>query len=164
MGSVRAVSERVVQGMDALIGCNSALVVHHDRKVKTQNIWVENVGSDLQRFAPALWVLRQEHPGFKNLRLYATQTTTLSDLMPFSRWRKTALYNEVYAKLGMQEQLAGVFPFARPALAGVVLNRGRRTFTHCRHPFTFRLVAFSGSSVVRQRRRATLIEVRPRDT
>jgi DNA-binding CsgD family transcriptional regulator len=65
----------------------------------------------------------------KHLRLYATRTVTLSDLLPFYQWKKTTLFNEVYSQLGMQEQLAEAFPFVRPDLAGVILNRSRPTFT-----------------------------------
>lgn len=129
LSSIQAVAQRVVNGIDALIGCNSAWVLHNDQKLESVTTWAENIGPEFLKLAPTCWALRHEHPGIKNLRLYATRTTTLSDLLPFSWWRKTALYNEAYAKLGMQEQLAGTFPFAQPDLAGVILNRSRRTFT-----------------------------------
>lgn len=50
-------------------------------------------------------------------------------LLAQSLWRRAKLYNEAYSKLGMHEQIIGFLPFARPNLAGVVVNRTRRTFT-----------------------------------
>ena len=129
LDSVQVISQRVIQGMDALIGCNSAWVVHNDRYITSLNVWAENVGPNLLRLAPTYWALRHEHPGIKNLRLYATRTVALSDLLPLHQWRRTALFNEVCSKLGTHEQLAGTFPSARPDLAGVIVNRSRRGFS-----------------------------------
>jgi hypothetical protein len=114
LDSVQAISQQVIQGMDALIGCNSAWVVHNDRHTVSQNVWAENVGPNLPRLASTAWASRHEHPGIKHLRLYATRTVTISDLLPFSQWKKTALFNKVYSQLGMQEQLARGFP-VRPS-------------------------------------------------
>jgi hypothetical protein len=72
---------------------------------------------------------RHDHPGFRYHRAYAVRAVALSDLIPLHQWRKTKLYNEVYSKMGMHEQMMGVLPFARPDLCGVVVNRTRRNFT-----------------------------------
>ena len=76
-----------------------------------------------------IWALRHDHPGFRYHRAYAARAVALSDLIPLHQWKKTKLYNEVYSKLGMHEQMIGVLPYARPDLCGVIVNRTRRTFT-----------------------------------
>jgi DNA-binding CsgD family transcriptional regulator len=129
LGNIKAISERVVETLSHLIDGNSSIVVNNDSKLKGAQILAENVGPDYQKLLPAIWALRHEHPGIKHLRVYATQTVTLSDLLPYYQWKKTALFNEIYSHVGMQEQLAGAFPFACPDLAGVLINRSRCTFT-----------------------------------
>jgi DNA-binding CsgD family transcriptional regulator len=146
--SAQVISQRVIQELDALIRCNSAWIVHNGRHTASLNIWAENIGPNLHRLAPTLWALRHEHPGIKNLRLYATRTVALSDLLPFHQWRKTALFNEVYSKLGMHEQLAGAFPYAWPDLAGLIVNRSRRTFTE-RDRLVLNLLRFHVSEACR---------------
>jgi hypothetical protein len=126
LNSLKAISERVLQKIHTLIGGNSAVVILNKRTVDAPYILAENVGPEYQKLLPAL---RHEHPGFKYHRAYAVRAVTLSDLLPLHRWRRTELFNQVYSKLGMQEQIVGVLSFARPDLAGVVVNRSRRTFT-----------------------------------
>ena len=129
LNSVKAISERVVKTLDTLIGGNSTVVVLNERKADAPRILAENVGPEYQKLMPVIWALRHDHPGFRFHRAYAVRAVTLSELLPLYRWRKTKLYNEVYSKLGMHEQMMGVLPYARPDLCGVVVNRTRRTFT-----------------------------------
>ncbi|MBV9490393.1 MAG: helix-turn-helix transcriptional regulator [Verrucomicrobia bacterium] len=157
LSSVRAIAQQVVHGIDALIGCNSALVVHNDRRVTSYDLWAENLGPDLHKLLPTYWALRHEHPGIKHLRAYATRAVALSDLLPVYEWRQTASYHEVYSKLGMHEQLAATFPFAQPDLAGVILNRSRRTFTS-RDRWALNLLRFHISEACRT---ARLVEANP---
>jgi DNA-binding CsgD family transcriptional regulator len=104
-------------------------VVLNERKANAAHLLAENVGPEYQRLMPVIWELRHDHPGFKYHRAYATRAVALSDLIPLHQWKKTKLYNEVYSKMGMHEQIMGVLPFALPHLCGVVVNRSRRTFT-----------------------------------
>jgi hypothetical protein len=129
LNSVKAISERVLQSIDTLIGGNSAIVVLNERKADAPHLLAENVGPEYQKLMPVIWALRHEHPGFRYHRAYAVRAVTLSDLLPLHRWRKTELFNQAYSKLGMLEQMIGVLSFARPDLAGVIVNRSRRTFT-----------------------------------
>jgi DNA-binding CsgD family transcriptional regulator len=127
--SIKAISERVVQRLDTLIGGNSTVVVLNARKVDAPHVLAENIGPEYQRLMPVIWALRHDHPGFRYHRAYAARAVALSDLIPLHQWKKTKLYNEVYSKMGMHEQMMGVLPYARPDLCGVVVNRTRRTFT-----------------------------------
>jgi DNA-binding CsgD family transcriptional regulator len=129
LNSVKAISERVVQRLDTLIGGNSTVVVLNERRADAPHLLAENIGLEYQKLMPVIWALRHDHPGFRYHRAYAVRAVTLSDLIPVHRWRKTKLYNEVYSKLGMHEQMMGVLPYARPDLSGVIVNRTRRTFT-----------------------------------
>ena len=78
-----------------------------------------------QKLLPTAWALRHEHPGIS----HRGRAVALADLLPLNQWKKTGLYNEVFLKLGMQEQLGASFPVFRPGLGGVIVNRTRRTFT-----------------------------------
>jgi DNA-binding CsgD family transcriptional regulator len=129
LNSVQVIAQQVVQGMDALIGCNSPWVVHTDRRIESLNVWAENVGADLFRLASTAWALRHEHPGIRYHHIHRGRAVAIADLVPLRQWKKAGIYNEVFSKLGMQEQLAASFPFAFPDMAGVILNRTRRTFT-----------------------------------
>lgn len=129
LGSIKAISERVVATLGHLINGNSSIFVYNDRKLKTAQILAENVGPDYQRVLPAIWALRHEHPGMGYHRAYAARAVTISDLTPQRQWRKTELFSEFYSKMGMHEQMLGVLPFALPDLAGVIINRTRSTFT-----------------------------------
>jgi hypothetical protein len=129
LDSVQAISQQVVQGIDTLIGCNSAWVVHNDRRTTSQSVWAENVGPNLPRLASTAWALRHEHPGIRYHHVHRGRAVAIADLVPLYQWKKTRIYYEVFSKLGMQEQLGASFPFAFPDLAGVIRNRSRRTFT-----------------------------------
>jgi hypothetical protein len=130
LDSVKVISERIVQRIDTLIGGNSALVILNDGTFEAPTVvQAENVGPELQNLFPVMWARRHEHPGFRYHRAYAVRAVTISDLLPFDQWRKTELFNQAYSKLGMQEQIVGVLPHARPDLAGVIVNRSRCTFT-----------------------------------
>jgi DNA-binding CsgD family transcriptional regulator len=129
LNSIKAISERVVQRLDTLIGGNSTVVVLNERKANAPHLLAENIGPEYQRLMPVIWALRHDHPGFRYHRAYAARAVALSDLIPLHQWKKTKLYNEVYSKLGMHEQMMGVLPYARPDLCGVIVNRTRRTFT-----------------------------------
>lgn len=129
LGSIKAISERVVETLGYLISGNSSIVVLNKINANAAQTLAENVGPGYQKLLPAIWALRHEHPGFRYHPAYAVRAVTLSDLLPVRQWKKTELFNEIYSKLGMHEQMVGVLPFARPDLAGVIVNRTRPTFT-----------------------------------
>ena len=79
------------------------------------------------------------------------------DLLPLRQWKRTALFNEAYSTLGMHEQLAGTFLFARPDLGGLILNRSRRTFSQ-RDRLVLNLLRFHISEACRT---AKLAEANP---
>ncbi len=73
LNSVEAISKRVVQRIDTLIGGNSAIVIFNKSKAAEPPIVVENVGSEYQKFLSAAWAIR--HVSFSNLLGYAAETT-----------------------------------------------------------------------------------------
>jgi hypothetical protein len=130
LDSVKEISERIVHRINTLIDGNSALVLLNEGTAEAPSVvQAENVGAEFQNLWPIMWAQRHEHPGFKYHRAYAVRAVTISDLLPLDRWSNTELFNQAYSKLGMQEQIVGFLPYARPDLAGVVVNRSRRTFT-----------------------------------
>jgi DNA-binding CsgD family transcriptional regulator len=128
LDSVQAISEQVVQGMDALIGGNSAWVLF-EGSMLVPHLFVHNIGQEFQKLLPTALALRHEHPGIKYHRVHRGRAVAIADLVPLYQWKKTALFNEVFSKLGMHEQLGASLPHALPSLCGVIVNRTRRTFT-----------------------------------
>ncbi|HEY5778645.1 MAG TPA: helix-turn-helix transcriptional regulator [Terrimicrobiaceae bacterium] len=53
----------------------------------------------------------------------------IEDLLPMSEWKKTAVFNEFYSRLGMRERLSVSLSFSRPDITGVVAHRCQGTFT-----------------------------------
>ena len=128
LDSVQAISQQVVQRMNDLIGGNSAWILY-ESKTNPTHLVAENVGPEWQKFLPTALALRHEHPGIRYSHVHRGQAVAIADLLPLYQWKKTGLYNEVFSKLGMHEQLGASFPYALPNLCGVVVNRSRRTFT-----------------------------------
>ena len=94
LNSVKAISERVVQRLDTLIGGNSTVVVLNERGADAPHLLAEDIGPEYQKLMPVIWALRHDHPGFRYHRAYAVRAVTLSDLIPLHRWRKTKLGHE----------------------------------------------------------------------
>ena len=53
----------------------------------------------------------------------------ISDFLSPEDFHNTALYQEIYSRLGVEDQMACVLPSAGPSIIGVALNRDRRDFT-----------------------------------
>lgn len=126
LNSVQAISQQVVQGMDALIGGNSSWVLY-EGKTNPPHLVAENVGPEWQKLLPAALALRHEHPGIRYHQAHRGQAVAIADLLPLDQWKRTGLYSEVFSKLGMHEQLGASLPYTLPNLCGVVINRTRRT-------------------------------------
>ena len=128
LNSVKAISQRLIQRIGDLIGGNSACVLFESKTV-APHVVAENVGREYQKLFPTALALRHEHPGIRYHHVHRGRAVAIADLLPLYQWKRTGLYNEVFSKLGMQEQLGASFPYALPNLCGIVVNRSRRTFT-----------------------------------
>jgi hypothetical protein len=53
----------------------------------------------------------------------------IEDLLPMSDWKRTAVFNEFYAKLEMRARLSLSLSFSRPDITGVVAHRPQGTFS-----------------------------------
>ena len=53
----------------------------------------------------------------------------IEDLLPMSQWKKTAVFNEFYSSLEMQERLSLSLTVSRRDITGVVAHRKRTPFT-----------------------------------
>jgi len=130
LGSIAAISERIVQRLDTLIGGNSVLVALEGIKTGTPCVLADNIGADLHKLGPVLSALHHEHPGIRYHRAHPSRrAVAIADLLPLYQWRKTALFNEVCSKLGTQEQLGAGSPLTRSEYLVMVVNRTHRTFT-----------------------------------
>lgn len=81
---------------------------------KTHKIW-EYVG--------------HEHPVLNHyLRTQETEFFKISDFMPRGRYRDTALYNELYKGMDVEDGMVSFFQPRQGCLAAVALHRDRRSF------------------------------------
>ena len=130
LGSVKAILDRVVQNLSTLIAANSIFIPTFDRRTKIMSVLADNIGPELHKLWPTLVALRHNNPALTYHLSHATAPAfTMGDLLPRAQWKKTAVFNEFYSKLDMQERLSVSLPFARPGSVGVVAHRIRRGFT-----------------------------------
>jgi hypothetical protein len=109
----------------------------------------DDIGPELHKLWPRLVALRHENPALTYHLSHSTAPAlTMGDLLPRSQWKKTAVFNEFYSKLDMQERLSVSLPFARPDSVGVVAHRIRRGFTE-RDRTVLNLVRFHISEACR---------------
>jgi DNA-binding CsgD family transcriptional regulator len=143
LGSVTAISEQIVNKLDTLVGGNSVLIARMDPQAVpsrlpadsvsrqlSYDILAHNVGPELNKLGPVVSALRHEHPGIRyHLAHPSRPAVAIADLLPLNRWKRTAIFNEVFSRLGMGEQLGVGAPLTRSEYLAVVVNRTRRTFT-----------------------------------
>jgi len=73
--------------------------------------------------------LAHEHPSIRYINeTGSTESVMISDLMPAAQWQRTTLYNEFFRPLGIQHQLALMFPVGTIQI-GFAANRERQDFT-----------------------------------
>lgn len=130
LGSVNAILDRVVQSLNTLIAVNTIFVAAFDPRTKRMSVLADDIGPELHKLWPRLVALRHENPALTYHLSHSTAPAfTMGDLLPPSQWKKTAVFNEFYSKLGMEERLSVSLPFARPDTVGVVAHRIRHSFT-----------------------------------
>ena len=113
-----------------LIGADSVFVARADAKRNTVALLADNIGAELLKLWPVLVALRHENPAISYHMSHPDgPPLMIGDLLPMSQWRKTAVFNEFYSRLGMQERLSLSLSFSRPDVVGVVAHRNRGSFT-----------------------------------
>jgi DNA-binding CsgD family transcriptional regulator len=71
-----------------------------------------------------------EHPILRHMRATGDRRAVrISDLISVARFRRLALYNEFFRRVGVEDQLAIGVDTPPPVLVGVAWNRGRRSFS-----------------------------------
>jgi hypothetical protein len=115
LGSFTAISEQIVNRLDTLVGGNSVLIAKMDTKAApsrlptdsvsrqfSYKVLADSVGQELHKLDPMTTALRREHPGIRyHLAHPSRPAVAISDLLPLAQWKRTALFNEVFSKLGM---------------------------------------------------------------
>jgi DNA-binding CsgD family transcriptional regulator len=128
--SIPDLSEKVVRGLQNVIGGNSILVTSVNSLTGKTSELANSMDLDLQKYWPAFSVYEHEHPGIKYHRAHPRgRAVTIGELLPMRQWRKTALFNEVCAPIGAQDQLGINSSLAPSQFLAVVINRSKRTFT-----------------------------------
>jgi hypothetical protein len=95
LGSVQAILDRVVQNLSTLIAANSVFIPTFDPRTKIMSVLANNIGPGLHKLWPTLVALRHNNPALTYHLSHATAPAfTMGDLLPRSRWKKTAVFNE----------------------------------------------------------------------
>jgi Bacterial regulatory proteins, luxR family len=106
------------------------------------SLLADNIGPELQKLWPTLVVLRHENPAISyHMSHPEGPALMIGDLLPMSQWKKTAVFNEFYSRLDMQERLSLSLTLSRPDITGVVAHRKRAPFTE-RNRSTLNLLRF----------------------
>ena len=124
LNSVKAISERILQRIDTLIGSNSASVAWYDSKTFAPKMLVENVGPEYQTLLPVAWALRHEHPGIRYHHVHRGRAVAIADLVPIYQWKKTGLYNEVTARSMQMVQKCQGLAFWAKVFPGICSGSG----------------------------------------
>jgi DNA-binding CsgD family transcriptional regulator len=149
LGSVNAILDRVVQSLHTLIAANSIFVPAFDPRTGIMSVLADDVGPELHKLWPRLVALRHKNLALTYHLSHSTAPAfTMGDLLPRSQWKKTAVFNEFYSKLDMQERLSVSLPFVRPGSVGLVAHRIRRSFNE-RDRTVLNLVQFHISEACR---------------
>jgi hypothetical protein len=86
----------------------------------------ENVGPELHKLWPTLVALRHDNPAISHHMSYPDgPPLMIEDLLPMSEWKRTAVFNEFYAKLEMRARLSLACHF-RARTSRVSSRIGRR--------------------------------------
>jgi DNA-binding CsgD family transcriptional regulator len=90
----------------------------------------ENVGPELHKLWPTLVALRHDNPAISHHMSYPDgPPLMIEDLLPMSEWKRTAVFNEFYAKLEMRARLSLACHFRARTSRGVVAHRPQGTFS-----------------------------------
>jgi hypothetical protein len=132
VGTLNDFSERVVQGVERLIGGNSVAMIMLNQDGAA--LLASNLGSDFQKLFPILASYADEHPAFSyHLAHPEGQAVSIGDLLPLEKWKKTVSYNEAFSKVGLHEQLGARVPLPNTDYLALIVGRTRRTFTERDH-------------------------------
>ena len=130
LDSVQRTFERVAEGLGSLIGAESVFVARADPKRSTVSLLADNIGPELRNLWPTLVALRHENPAISyHMSHPEGPALMIEDLLPMSQWKRTAVFNEFYSRLKMQERLSLSLTLSRPDITGVVAHRKRTPFT-----------------------------------
>ncbi len=130
LDATQSVLQRVVQGLEDLIGAESVFVARADPKRNSVSLLADNVGPELQKLWPSLVALRYENPAINYHMSHPDgPALMIEDLLPMSQWRRTAVFNEFYSRLRMQRRLSLSLTLSRSDITGVVAHRSRGSFT-----------------------------------
>lgn len=130
LDSVQLILELLAASLGMLIGADTVFVARADAKRHTVALLVDNIGPELLKLWPVLVALRHENPAISyHMSHPDAPPLMIGDLLPMSQWRQTAVFNEFYSRLGMQERLSMSLSFSHPDVVGVVAHRNRGSFT-----------------------------------
>jgi DNA-binding CsgD family transcriptional regulator len=130
LDSVQGIFERLAEGLGSVIGAETVFVARADPKRNMVALLADSIGPELRKLWPTLVALRHENPAISyHMSHPEGPALMIEDLLPMSHWKRTAVYNEFYSRLEMQERLSLSLSLSRPDITGVVAHRKRAPFT-----------------------------------
>jgi DNA-binding CsgD family transcriptional regulator len=131
LGPLEQFSGRVLSVVERLIGCDSASYNEIDTKSGTQRVVVTPEEATSDELAHAFAAHVHEHPVIMHVAATGDpRSYMVSDFLGPRDLRRLALYSELFAPLGIEDQLAVTMPATRDAnVIGVALNRGKHGFS-----------------------------------
>jgi DNA-binding CsgD family transcriptional regulator len=130
LDSVQGIFERLAEGLGSVIGAETVFVARADPKRNMVALLADSIGPELRKLWPTLVALRHENPAIGyHMSHPEGPALMIEDLLPMSHWKRTAVYNEFYSRLEMQERLSLSLSLSRPDITGVVAHRKRAPFT-----------------------------------
>jgi DNA-binding CsgD family transcriptional regulator len=129
--AVDAFASEVVQSLPQLIATDLTSFNEVDVASGQNRTLVAPAGAD--RFPGSEEVFERhvrEHPYVVHVRRFEDgQAHRLSDFMGRGDFRRLAIYNEYYRRIGTEHQVAVALPFAAPWVRGIALSRASRDYS-----------------------------------
>ena len=121
---------RVLDAVRGLVANDMAVYTAIDPRHALPLLEADPADDALLQLSPAFAEFESQHPSIAFVRETGCHDpVAISDFLSVGGWHKRELYQEFFAVLGLEDQLAITVPVEAPMVLGVALNRTRRAFT-----------------------------------
>lgn len=121
---------RVLDAVRGLVANDLAVYTAIDPRQAVPHLVPDPIDDGLFRVLPAFVEFQSQHPSIEFVKETGSHhPVSISDFLSVRDWHKRDLYQEFFAVLGIEDQLAITVAVEAPMVLGVALNRPRRSFT-----------------------------------
>lgn len=117
----------VVPGLAELIPCDLVGYNEVDTRNGTSTVLLDRPEVGFDGVEGEIGRLAHEHPLIRRQAAGRAETASISDFLTGAEFHRLELYQDVYRRLGAEDQMA--FGLPGDVVVGVAFNRGRRSFT-----------------------------------